>query len=45
MTGGEFKENAIVQDVEINLVDQNINSLQQLNTYIDKLSSNRKKPF
>jgi len=45
MTGGEFKDNAIVQDVEINLVDQNINSLQQLNTYIDKLSSNRKRPF
>ena len=45
MTGGEFKDNAIVQDVEINLVDQNTNSLQQLNTYVDKLSSNRKRPF
>jgi hypothetical protein len=45
MTGGEFKDNAIVQNVEVNLVDQNTNSLQQLNTYIDKMSASRKKPF
>ena len=45
MTGGEFKDDAIVQNIEINLVDQNTNSLQQLNTYIDKLASTRKRPF
>jgi hypothetical protein len=45
MTGGEFKDNAIVQNVEVNLVDQNTNSLKQLNTYFDKLSASRKRPF
>jgi hypothetical protein len=45
MTGGEFKDNAIVQNVEVNLVDQNTNSLKQLNTYFDKMSASRKRPF
>jgi hypothetical protein len=45
VTGGEFKDDAIHEDVEVNLIDQNTNSLQQLNSYFDKLSSGRKKPF
>lgn len=45
VTGGEFKDNAIQQDMEVNLIDQNTNSLQQLNSYIEKLSAGRKKPF
>ena len=45
MTGGEFKDDAIVQNVEFTLGDPNTNSLQQLNSYIDKISSTRKKPF
>jgi Domain of unknown function (DUF4836) len=45
MTGGEFKDGGIVQDIEVNLVDQNTNSLQQLNNYVEKLSSKRKRPF
>jgi hypothetical protein len=44
-TGGEFKDNAVQQDVEINLIDQNTNSLQQLNSYFEKLSAGRKKPL
>jgi len=44
-TGGEFKDGAVHQDIEVNLVDQSTNSLQQLNSYVDKLSSTRKKPF
>ncbi|HYJ37591.1 MAG TPA: DUF4836 family protein [Chitinophagaceae bacterium] len=45
MTGGEFKNGGIVQDIEVNLVDQNTNSLQQLNNYVDKLTSKIKRPF
>jgi len=45
VTGGEFKDDAIQENVEVNLVDQNTNSLQQLNSYIEKLSAGRKKPF
>ena len=44
-TGGEFKDGAVQQEIEVNMIDQNTNSLQQLNSYIDKVSSNRKKPF
>jgi len=45
VTGGEFKDNAVQEDVEVNLNDQNTNSLQQLNSYIEKLSAGRRKPF
>ncbi len=45
MTGGEFKDDAIVQEVEVNLVDKNTNSLKQLNSYVDKLSATRKRGF
>jgi hypothetical protein len=45
VTGGEFKDDAIQENVEVNLVDQNTNSLQQLNSYIEKLAAGRKKPF
>jgi len=45
VTGGEFKDGALEQNAEVNLVDQNTNSLQQLNAYIDKLASTKKKPF
>jgi hypothetical protein len=45
VTGGEFKDGAVEQNAEVNLVDQNTNSLQQLNAYIEKLASTKKKPF
>ena len=44
-TGGEFKDGAIVQDVEFTMPDEKTNSLQQINSYFDKISSERKKPF
>ncbi len=37
-TGGEFKDGAIVANTDINLVDQSVNSLNQLNQYFDKIS-------
>lgn len=36
--GGEYKDDAFVMNSEINLVDKNINSLKQLNSYFDKIS-------
>jgi len=38
-TGGDFKNNALQFEFEINLVDKNTNSLKQLNQYIDKLAN------
>lgn len=38
LSGGNFKDGAIVQHVEINLVDKTINSLKQLNKYIDTMA-------
>jgi hypothetical protein len=37
MTGGDFKNNAFTANTEINLVDQNTNSLKQLNNYMDEM--------
>lgn len=34
-TGGEYKDGGLVSNAEINLIDKNINSLKQLNQYID----------
>jgi hypothetical protein len=45
-TGGEFKKGGIVHFAELNMVDNNTNSLKQLNAYIDdmvKLSEENKK--
>ncbi len=36
--GGEFKEGALTQSFEINLLDKNTNSLKQLNQYAGKLA-------
>jgi len=44
-TGGEFKDGAIVQDVEFTMPDPNTNSLPQINSFVDQMSSKRKKPF
>ena len=35
MTGGDYKDGAFTANTEINLVDQNTNSLKQLNSYFD----------
>lgn len=37
LKGGDIKDDAITSEIEINLVDQNTNSLKQLNTYLDKM--------
>ena len=44
-TGGEFKDGAIVQDVEFTMADPNTNSLPQINSFVDQMASKRKKPF
>jgi hypothetical protein len=44
-TGGEFKDGGMVQDLEINLVDKNTNSLKQLSQYADKLAVLNKRGF
>ena len=44
-TGGEFKDGAIVQNVEFTMPDQNTNSLQQINSYFDSFLSTKKRPF
>ena len=38
LKGGEFKDGGIVQQIEINLVDNKLNSLKQLNSYLNKLA-------
>ena len=42
-TGGEIVDGAIIGNFEVNMVDKSTNSLKQLNQYIDKLASSRKK--
>lgn len=37
-TGGEFKQGGMVGNLEINFVDQNTNSLKQLNHYFDEIA-------
>jgi hypothetical protein len=37
MTGGDMKNNAFTSKTEVNLMDQNTNSLQQLNHYFDEM--------
>jgi hypothetical protein len=37
MKGGDIKDDAFTSETEINLVDQNTNSLKQLNTYLDQM--------
>lgn len=44
-TGGEFKDGGMVQNMEINLVDKNTNSLKQMSQYADKLAVLNKKGF
>ncbi|HKP31475.1 MAG TPA: hypothetical protein VJT83_02060, partial [Chitinophagaceae bacterium] len=44
-TGGEFKDDAVIQNFEITMVDANTNSLKQLNAYAEKLASINKRPF
>jgi hypothetical protein len=36
--GGEYKDDAFALNSEINLVDKNVNSLKQLNSYLDKIA-------
>ncbi|MDP4284086.1 MAG: DUF4836 family protein [Bacteroidota bacterium] len=36
-TGGDFKDHALTINTEINMVDQNTNSLKQLNNYMDEM--------
>jgi hypothetical protein len=43
VTGGNLKNDALVYDVEINLVNKSTNSLKQLNQYADQMSLNKKK--
>lgn len=38
ITGGDFKDGALEFQAEINLVDKSVNSLKQLNAFIDKMS-------
>jgi hypothetical protein len=42
LTGGEFKDGAVVYEGEVNLVNKSVNSLKQLNEYANKLSRNMK---
>jgi hypothetical protein len=37
MTGGDMKDDAFTSKTEVNLMDQNTNSLQQLNHYFDEM--------
>jgi hypothetical protein len=37
MTGGDFKGGAFTATADINLVDEKVNSLKQLNTYMDEM--------
>lgn len=41
--GGDWKDGAVTSHFEINLVDQNTNSLKQLNQYLDKLAASDNK--
>jgi hypothetical protein len=41
-TGGEYKKGMITSSIEINLVDQSVNSLKQLNQYGNQMSAARK---
>jgi hypothetical protein len=43
LSGGKFKDGAIPQHFEINLMDKNTNSLKQLNTYSNTMSAIQKK--
>ncbi len=43
ISGGNFKDGAITQHWEINLIDKNTNSLKQLNTYAGTMSAIDKK--
>ncbi len=43
ISGGNFKDDAISQHWEINLIDKNTNSLKQLNTYAGTMSAINKK--
>ncbi|MGI8584134.1 MAG: DUF4836 family protein [Chitinophagaceae bacterium] len=38
VTGGEYKDGALVSNGELNLIDKTTNSLKQLNQYIDDIS-------
>ncbi len=40
--GGEIQKNAMVYEMEINLIDQNTNSLKQFNQYFDRLAKEQK---
>jgi hypothetical protein len=42
-TGGNLENGAMHGSFEVNLVDKNTNALKQLNQYIDKLNSSRKR--
>ncbi len=37
MAGGDIKEDAFTSETEVNLIDQNTNSLKQLNHYFDEM--------
>jgi hypothetical protein len=39
MSGGNFKDGAVTQHIEINLLDKTTNSLKQINTYIGIMAS------
>ena len=38
ITGGEYKDGALSAHAEVNLVNKNVNSLKQLNSYFDQVS-------
>lgn len=38
ITGGEYKDGALSGEAEINLINKNVNSLKQLNSYFDQMS-------
>lgn len=45
MTGGDFTNGAITFSMEVNLVNKNINSLKQLNSYFDQVATAYKDHF
>ena len=43
MTGGDFKDGATTSHLEINLVDKNVNSLKQINQWVDQMAEIKKR--
>jgi hypothetical protein len=43
MTGGDYKDGATTGHLEINLVDKNVNSLKQINQWVDQMAEIKKR--